>query len=338
MRLTVTIAGRQAQRLIEAAEDATVIAVFARSLYLRDKAGRIACFGGPGLGKGPLNALCSSWPDTVSIEANATARWRAGVLSLNKLDLDAARAHPWQPATSMAWNGPTLKRGLARLAAIPARGLGRMIPALVSQTDASSPSPPHSGGEGGARSRSDGEGEVVLRRSENSDPPHPLAALAPFPPEAGGEGYDSIAARLERALNSSLLTLASWLRDPAGEPPAAIATLLGLGSGLTPAGDDALGGALIALRLFGRADTADRLAAWLLPLARTATSDISCAHFSAAAEGEGAAALHDTLAALAADDASLDDGVARLDRIGHSSGWDALAGAVAALLPHSRSL
>lgn len=277
MRLALTSAGRQAQRLIDAAQDATVIAVFARSLYLRDAAGRIACFGGPGLGEGPLNTLCASWPEAAAVAANTAARWQSGVLSLGSLELDAGTARPWQPVASLSENGAALKNGLVRLAAIPARGLGLAIPTLV--------------------------------------------AGAPLP--AGD--------RFQNAAFSSLLTLAAWLRHPAGDPPAAIAMLLGLGPGLTPAGDDALGGALIALRGFGREDVADRLAGWLLPSARTATSNISFAHLAAAAEGEGAAALHDTLASLAGDDATLAEGVARLDRIGHSSGWDALAGAVAAL-------
>jgi len=278
VRLAVTTAGSQARRLIEAAQDATVIAVFARSLYLRDTAGRLACFGGPGLGEGPLNALCAAWPDAAAVAANTTARWDSGVLRIGQLELDPKRARGWRPEPEVSWNGPMLERGLVRLAAIPARGLGLAIPTLVAE--------------------------------------------APLP--AGD--------RFQNAAFASLLALATWFRDPAGEPPVTVATLIGLGSGLTPAGDDALGGALIALRGFGRAADADRLAGWLMPRARGGTSDISFAHLAAAADGEGAAALHDTLAALAHDDPSLADGVARLDRIGHSSGWDALAGAVAALV------
>jgi len=67
-------------------------------------------------------------------------------------------------------------------------------------------------------------------------------------------------------------------------------------------------------------------------LARERTSDIAYAHLAAAAEGEGAAALHEALVAIAANArGDLAAAVRRLDRIGHSSGWDGLAGAVAAL-------
>lgn len=278
MRLSVATAGSHARRLIEAAEPGMVIAVFQRSLYLRDRAGRIACFGGPGLGAGPLNGLCADWLDSVSVSANVDAHWRSHVLRLGEsVELDCAAVTAWRPARPGAWPRSALANGLIRLAALPGRGLGTAIPTLVAQ--------------------------------------------APLP--AGD--------RFQMAAFQGLLALALWLREPSGQPPAAVATLIGLGPGLTPAGDDALGGAMIAARLFGKADTADRLADWALPLARTRTSDISYGHLAAAAEGEGAAALHDTLVALSAESDAFKDGVARLDRIGHSSGWDALAGAVAVL-------
>ena len=139
---------------------------------------------------------------------------------------------------------------------------------------------------------------------------------------------DPLGARARRGLAA----LAAWIAANDRALSDEIAALIGLGPGLTPAGDDALGGAMIALRAFGRPPAADRLARAVLPLARERTSDISLAHLQAAAEGEGAAALHDTLAAIAVDDrAATIDGLQRLDRIGHSSGWDALAGAATAL-------
>ena len=99
--------------------------------------------------------------------------------------------------------------------------------------------------------------------------------------------------------------------------------LIGLGPGLTPSGDDYLGGMLVALRLSGRAMQADGLWRWLQPRLAQRTSAISAAHLAAAAAGEAHEALHDVLAG------GLD--LARLDAVGHCSGWDALAGAVAVL-------
>jgi hypothetical protein len=139
---------------------------------------------------------------------------------------------------------------------------------------------------------------------------------------------DAVSARARRGLSA----LTAWIVADGCEPPEDILLLIGLGPGLTPAGDDALGGAMIVLRGFGRRDLAERLAVSVLPRIAERTSAISAAHLEAAAEGEGAAALHDTLAALAnAHVGAAVEGLRRLDRIGHSSGWDALAGAAAAL-------
>jgi len=106
-------------------------------------------------------------------------------------------------------------------------------------------------------------------------------------------------------------------------------SLIGLGPGLTPAGDDFVGGAMIALRVFGTnahlGALADRIAEWALPLARTNTNRISRAQLECAAAGEGHEALHDLLCSFEQKH------LARLARIGHTSGLDAAAGALLAL-------
>ena len=104
--------------------------------------------------------------------------------------------------------------------------------------------------------------------------------------------------------------------------------LIGLGPGLTPSGDDYLGGVLIALRQLGREAQARSLWRWLEPrLART--SAISGAHLAAAAAGEGHEALHSSLQALFSAHADWSGVLAQLDNVGHCSGWDSLAGVVA---------
>lgn len=150
-----------------------------------------------------------------------------------------------------------------------------------------------------------------------------LAAQMPPPPS---EGYGTAllspppeitAAQsgLTRALNSDLSNL-NWAR-----------TLLGRGPGLTPSGDDLLGGAMIALHLLGHDETARTLWAVLAPLAAQNTNRISRALLSAAAKGMGNAPLHRAINALFAPE-NPRQALAGLDHIGHSSGWDAFAGAV----------
>lgn len=99
--------------------------------------------------------------------------------------------------------------------------------------------------------------------------------------------------------------------------------LVGLGPGLTPSGDDYLGGVMVALHQRGRGAQAASLWRWLEPKLAARTGAISAAHLAAAASGEAHEALHGIL------DGDLD--LDALDAVGHCSGWDALAGSVAVL-------
>jgi hypothetical protein len=114
--------------------------------------------------------------------------------------------------------------------------------------------------------------------------------------------------------------------------PDDIGVLLGLGPGLTPSGDDLVGGVLIALNALGRRRDLKRLADAVRRHVDEQTSPLSAAHLAAAARGMGSQALHEVLESLLTNDAdSLGDRVGRLARIGHTSGWDALAGVVIAV-------
>lgn len=126
-----------------------------------------------------------------------------------------------------------------------------------------------------------------------------------------------------------IAAFAGWARAGGAEPVPDATRLVGLGPGLTPSGDDFLAGFLVALRRLGRGDLADAVARVVVPLAATATNSIAAAHLAHAAEGEMAARLVDVLDRIAAggDAEGLLD---RVETIGHTSGWDCLAGMVAA--------
>ena len=126
---------------------------------------------------------------------------------------------------------------------------------------------------------------------------------------------------IPESIRSQAEAFLGWIGG-AGKPDDA---LIGLGPGLTPAGDDFVGGAMIALRAFGRAALANRIAAWALPLAETNTGKISRAHLACAAGGEGHEALHDLLCSFKEKD------LKRLARVGHTSGRDSAAGALLSL-------
>ena len=121
----------------------------------------------------------------------------------------------------------------------------------------------------------------------------------------------------------------AWLRQPEEVVPSDfVSGLVGLGPGLTPSGDDILGGMLIALFCTGKVEQA-RLLKTVIAGEANRTNRISQAHLHAAGRGMGAAALHEWIGALlcGADRPKLDSICRRLSQIGHTSGWDAALGA-----------
>src|SRR5687768_4625149 len=117
---------------------------------------------------------------------------------------------------------------------------------------------------------------------------------------------------------------------------AAAAPLLGLGKGLTPSGDDFTGGAFFARTLLASAGDGDG-ASWraaagaVLRAAPALTHPISVALLGDLVAGSGPAPLHDLAQSLAmhASSCVAGDAARRLALIGHTSGWDMLAGFIA---------
>ncbi len=138
----------------------------------------------------------------------------------------------------------------------------------------------------------------------------------------------------ERVAMPHLDMLKDWLAQcgrSADSPPPPVG-LLGLGPGLTPSGDDLLCGTLIALHTCGRWRAADELGAAVLAAAPAATTQFSRAVLAAAAIGEAIFPLHSVVNAIVSCNGRwLAPRVESLIRFGHSSGWDALAGAMLAI-------
>lgn len=107
--------------------------------------------------------------------------------------------------------------------------------------------------------------------------------------------------------------------------------LVGLGPGLTPSGDDVLGGVMLALTAAGHADLRDLLWMTIAPELDALTVPISAMHLSAAADGLAAAAMHEVLDAILADAPDLADKLSAAAGHGATSGWDAVAGLVLGL-------
>jgi len=125
--------------------------------------------------------------------------------------------------------------------------------------------------------------------------------------------------------------LASAYRDD--DPDAVRAAsipLLGLGTGLTPSGDDLAGAALFGRRLRRSRQRAwERTAAQLSRAVQQRSHAVSAALFRDLARGQSFAPLHTIADALATDDHRRAlAGAGELVAIGHSSGWDMFTGFV----------
>ena len=111
-----------------------------------------------------------------------------------------------------------------------------------------------------------------------------------------------------------------------------IRTFAGLGPGFTPAGDDFLGGMMLTSQALKEPSLCSSLWAVVEPCVAAAENAISHAHLKAASQGNGAAAIHDLLhAILAGDTGGVRRHIVEMDGLGHSSGWDTMAGVVTVL-------
>ena len=288
--------GRFAADAFRAESRWEVRAVFRRSFYCRSQGGSFVCLGPMSLGNGPLNVLCPI-PDPTDWEAAGLAQDSTATCDgtlfrvAERFAFSLVDATVWRPAMpATRWQPATMRRGLDALAR-----------------------------EARARSARGGLQALVPMFAGNA------ANLA-----AGMPGADA----LNRMALGGAESLARWLEASLGRPEervpvpsGAIAALVGLGPGLTPSGDDFLGGVLVALRQLGASGLAAHLATAVLSQAESGTNEISRAHLAAAAGGEGAAALHGLLTSLCTRGApAMRDWVSAIEAIGHSSGWDAVAG------------
>lgn len=288
--IAIAVAGSAARAVLDKRERGRVLAVFRRSFYVAF-GDDVVCLGSPQLGLGPLNLLCARRDD----KAWGDEGIREGAdVACTRTTLTVGRGLQFDFGTADVWYPP--RPVVASPAAI------RIGLALVSHS-------------------------VRERR------PGALGACLAIFPHADSDGaweHDDALLRAAlpaiRALRESLLTGSSG----AASMPS-ITALVGLGPGLTPSGDDFLGGLMIALHYFGRRDVARHVATAVLPAAARETSLISAAYLRCAARGEGARVLFDALECIAAGDgAALEARLDAIDAVGHTSGWDSLAGAALA--------
>jgi hypothetical protein len=129
------------------------------------------------------------------------------------------------------------------------------------------------------------------------------------------------------------LRLPDVLLDDAHGPKVAadlVRRLLGVGPGLTPAGDDVLAGLLVGLRSFGQRAEPLRLA--VLAGLSAGTTDLSAALLRCAVRGESIPQVNQLLRTMSGSawQGRLDHAMDDLVRVGHTSGAALAAGVLAA--------
>ena len=311
--------GRSARRVLMAGRG-SVLAAFASTLYLESEAG-IACIAPPPTPCGPLNAVVPGFvPPAAALDLDR-ALWRTDEATLAIEGFGTLTLFPrvdWTPPRPPAVDAATLRAGLASmhaaLVALPPRG--EVLPRVLG-------APPirASGEDLPGRAFPCLPGGPALR-DEACGAPLPAPGR---PPGRGGDGGRAGDARFARSVSA----LERWIGDAScgkGPPPCRPAVdLLGAGRGLTPSGDDFLAGTLVALHAFGERAAAAPLARAVARHAPRRTSRLSAAHLEAACAGEAIEPLHEAIRAIAGN-APPERALGALERFGHGSGFDALAG------------
>lgn len=298
MRLQVLDTGKTVHQLLVPGKRGTVLGVVSQAIYLRDDSGELFWLTTAEVPRHP-RGIRSPVPLPRVPVGTPFAVDEPGLLSIGPdIVLDYHRASIWSPPAFSS-------KGVLPLSALPER-----VRAACKAVE-SLPSP---AGLGALLPES--PGSVADTRPFSWAAGQPLAAL-PLPV------VEEIAEACRRHDIAKALARA--------EP------LIGLGEGLTPAGDDFVGGLLFCLYWFSRL-YADRLATVDLADAigrfRGHTNPISFTLLNDLANGQGVEPLHEWLRGILTG-SSLDvlrHQAARLVRMGHSTGWGLLSGACIALL------
>jgi hypothetical protein len=154
-------------------------------------------------------------------------------------------------------------------------------------------------------------------------------AVHPYPRTAR-PAITSLHVRAEAALVALSVGLVAEPTQRVDRLKAATQDLIGFGPGLTPSGDDVLAGVLIGLHASGRTFLAAELGALVTAASVDGTSALSAAFLRCAIDGETSADLHRVCSA-ALTNTDWPSALDTLNRIGHTSGWDHLAGVLLAI-------
>jgi hypothetical protein len=302
-------AGVLARKICRRGGRGEVAAVFERCLYVRI-GDEFLCIGGPAIGNGPLTLIASVRVSDLGLHRGEGASISERGIALGGLLFDLDQCETWRPprwAVPNVWPGD-IGAAIARRAATesPPDGLAYALFAAHTTPLARV-----------ARPRVARFETWLSEQIRGSSCP----AKAGHPAISGSE----ILSRRRRLLD----------RPPArtmtndGLSANAVASLIGLGPGLTPSGDDFLMGALALLDALGQTKIHAALAQAVTDTAPALASPLSACFLRAAAAGHVGESLYDAVASVLSG--NVDAAVAAARRVGHTSGWDMLAGVATTL-------
>ncbi len=294
-RFRATRCGSFAHDLLLDGRRGRIIALFKSSFYL-EAGGAIACVGNGSLHACSLNVTTSA-PANLDWSASGLktgARWRMMGRTLHvggRYGIAMGESETWTTtAAPRHWNALDLRRSLAELRRLCARGAP----------------------QGGLGRVTVGGEDAGTRPCLSSFAMAPVNGL--------------------RTWLTGAMTGAMWeVPVSDSDHPRALQHLVGLGPGLTPSGDDFLCGVLFTLHRLGHPGIAERLWNRVRPLSKDAGNAISFGHLAVAAAGGGSAPIDDLLAALlVGESGALRRLLDVIDTLGHTSGWDCVAGVLTA--------
>jgi len=330
LTLWARLAATAALQALRDATRWTVLQVHAQACNLAAEPDRVVALVTPKVGPGPFS-LVVGLPDrsggfTDYLREGEKARGTANWLAFATLRVKLSEAEPWQPRPpweELRSSGRLAEKldEIAELleAHMPPGSLAEGLEEMLQEPQESTGSGPTgkdlkgSGGPADEALVNGGEpGDLAVERAARAAARSGLTLAALAAAVSAGR-------RLSLALGEGDLQVAS----------AAAGELAGLGAGLTPAGDDFLMGAMLALWSVAEPAWAERASRSLLEAAAPRTHRISRAWLRAAAAGEAAEAWHALVAALIGGrERPLRQTVGRIARQGHTSGADALTGYV----------
>jgi hypothetical protein len=299
-------AGVLARQVCQRGSQGEVAAVFERSFYLRVGEDFI-CIGEPAIGNGPTTLIVAARVAQPGLRHGQSAFIANDHIAIGDLRFDLGACQTWRPSPWPKLPSPASLR--ATCAVIARAAMESPGDSLAHAVFAAADTP----FARVARPRVARFESWLSEQTQVSS----SSAKADDPVNTGS----SVKLRAQCLLDAPLsrgMTKREQVADLVGH-------LIGLGPGLTPSGDDFLMGGMAALGALHQTNIHAALARAVVTAAFR-TSPLSASLLRAAAAGHVGENLHMMVAAIVTGDA--DAAVDAAARIGHTSGWDALAGMV----------